>query len=83
MRELIFTALTLSGIVGVAYLLATAFGEDEEIKAQMIEKCNPNPSLFECQLYLAEKGARTVNNKAMTGAIVGGMVGGSLTSRGK
>lgn len=37
-------------------LIILACKHDLEVEKEMLAKCTPDPSIFECQLYLSKKG---------------------------
>ncbi len=78
--EYIFPFLIIG--LGLVLLLGLFLVGQQKISIEkgMIKKCNPNPQLYECQLYLAKKGKRAFEDFAITGGMLGGMVGGQISS---
>lgn len=72
--------LILFLIVGLFVILIIAFGEGDKIEKEMIAKCTPNPSLYECQLYLAKQG-KSHNDGSMATGLATGLIVGQSTSR--
>jgi hypothetical protein len=60
-----------------------AGGNDADTRKRMLEKCTPDPSQYECQLYLVEKGRQSAQSNAFTSGLVGGLVGGAMAPRGR
>lgn len=56
---------------------------DSDREKEMIAKCTPNPNLYECQLYLAEKGKAAIQSAATTGSMTGAMMGSLIASGGR
>jgi hypothetical protein len=49
--------LCMGAVVVVFFgLIILACEHDLETEEEMLAKCAPNPSLYECQLYLSKKG---------------------------
>lgn len=73
MGVLLLVTLTVAIIISV---------EHENVEKEMIAKCTPNPELFECQLYLAERGKRCDNGSgSMATGLATGLIIGQTTAR--
>lgn len=68
-------------VVGVIGLFVFATCAETHVRAAMIKKCSPDPSQFECQLYLAREGQLAVKNSARSGAFNGAIIGGILAPK--
>ena len=68
-------SIALIVVVLLFFLLVTAEGKR---RLYMQEKCTPDPSQWECQVYLAEKGQQAIRSSATSGAMIGGMIGAGM-----
>lgn len=72
--------ILIAMVLGLGTLMLIAMDADIDKEKEMVAKCTPDPTLFECQLYLAKK-CESHNSSQMATGLATGLIIGHTTAR--